>query len=57
MSSLNEEQKHELEKLFKFSDKNKDKQLTSRELIIGLGIQDKTYTIKEKKKLREEYLT
>ena len=57
MSSLNEDQKHQLEKLFKFPDKNKDKQLTSRELIIGLGIQDKTYTIKEKKKLREEYLT
>ena len=57
MSSLNEEQKHECEKLFKFLDKDKDKQLTSRELIIGLGVLGKTCTIKEKKKLREEYPT
>ena len=57
MSSLNEEQKHECEKLFKFLDKDKDKQLTSRELIIGLGVLGKTCTIKEKKKLKEEYPT
>ena len=55
MSSLSQEQKHECEKLFKFLDKDKDQQLTSREVIIGLGVLGKTCTITEQKKIANDY--
>ena len=55
MSSLNEEQKHECEKLFKFLDKDQDNQLTSRELILGLGVLGKICTMFEQKSLRNEH--
>ena len=54
MSSLSQEQKHECEKLFKFLDKDKDGQLTSREVIIGLGVLGKTCTITEQKKITKD---
>ena len=57
MSSLNQEQKHEVEKLFKFLDKDKDQQLKSREIIIGLGVLGKTFTIFEQKKMASDYPT
>ena len=57
MSSLNQEQKHEVEKLFKFLDKDKDQQLSSREVIIGLGVLGKVCTITEQKKIRGDYPT
>ena len=49
--SLTQEQQHECEKLFKFLDKDKDGQLTSRQVIIGLGVLGKTCTITEQKKI------
>ncbi len=55
MTSLNQEQKHEVQKLFKFLDKDNDQQLTSREVIIGLGVLGKTFTIVEQKKLAGNY--
>ena len=57
MTSLNQEQKHEVQKLFKFLDKDKDQQLTSREVIVGLGVLGKTFTIVEQKKLVGNYPT
>ena len=57
MTSLNQEQKHEVQKLFKFLDKDKDQQLTSREVIVGLGVLGKTFTIVEQKKLAGNYPT
>ena len=53
--SLTQEQKHECEKLFKFLDKDKDEQLTAREVIIGLGVLGKTLTITEQKTIRKDY--
>ena len=53
--SLTQEQKHECEKLFKFLDKDKDDQLTAREVIIGLGVLGKTLTITEQKTIRKDY--
>ena len=55
MTSLNQEQKHEVQKLFKFLDKDNDQQLTSREVIIGLGVLGETFTIVEQKKLAGNY--
>ena len=54
MSSLTQEQKQECEKLFKFLDKDKDNQITGRELIIGLGVLGKVCSMVEQKNLREE---
>ena len=53
--SLSEDEKHEGEKLFKFLDKDKDQLITARELIIGLGVLGKTFTITEQKKIKYEY--
>ena len=55
MSSLNQEQKHEVEKLFKFLDKNNDQQLTARKVIVGLGVLGKVCTITEQKKIKNDY--
>ena len=55
MSSLTQEQKEECERLFKFLDKNKDNQLTGRELIVGLGVLGKVCTIFEQKQLMKQY--
>ncbi len=55
MFSLNQEQKHEIEKLFKFLDKNNDQQLTAREVIVGLGVLGKVCTITEQKKIKNDY--
>ena len=54
MSSLTQEQKDECEKIFKFLDKDKDNQISSRDLIVGLGILGKVCTIVEQKNLRNE---
>ena len=54
MSSLTQEQKEECEKLFKFLDKDKDNQLTGRELIVGLEVIGKVCTMNEKKNLKNE---
>ena len=48
--SLSEDQKKECERLFKFLDKDKDELLTGREVILGLGVLGKTFTISEQKK-------
>ena len=53
--SLSEDEKHECEKLFKFLDKDKDQLITARELIIGLGVLGKTFTITQQKKIKYEY--
>ena len=55
MSSLTQEQKEECERLFKFLDQDKDNKITSRELIIGLGVLGKVLTVFEQKNLRNEY--
>ncbi len=55
MSSLSQDQQYECEKLFKFLDKDKDGELSSRELIIGLGVLGKTCTLTEQKKINDEY--
>ena len=55
MSSLTKEQKDEIERLFKFLDKNKDNLLTGRELIVGLGVLGKVCTIFEQKQLMNQY--
>ena len=54
MTTLTEEQKKECEKIFKFLDKDKDNQITSRELVIGLGILGKILTITEQNKISDE---
>ena len=53
--SLTEEQKQECERIFAFLDKDKDKQLNARELIIGLGVLGKTLTIAEQNKLKSDH--
>ena len=53
--SLTQEQKNEVEKVFKFLDKEKKELLTGRQVIIGLGILGKTCTIKEKKQIKSDY--
>ena len=55
MSSLTQEQKEECERLFKFLDKDNDNKLTSRELIIGLGVLGKVLTVFEQKNLINEH--
>ena len=55
MSNLTQEQKEECERLFKFLDKDKDNQLTARELIIGLGVLGKVCTMLEQKNLSNEH--
>ena len=52
--SLSEDQKKECERLFKFLDKDKDELLTGREVIIGLDVLGKTFTISEQKKIKYE---
>ena len=53
--SLTQEQKSEVEKVFKFLDKEKKELLTGRQVIIGLGVLGKTCTIKEKKQIKNDY--
>ena len=53
--SLTQEQKNEVEKVFKFLDKEKKELLTGRQVIIGLGVLGKTCTIKEKKQIKSDY--
>ena len=53
--SLTQEQKNEVEKVFKFLDKEKKELLTGRQVIIGLGVLGKTCTIKEKKQIKNDY--
>ena len=53
MSSLTQEQKDECEKIFKFLDKDKDNQISSRDLIVGLGILGKVCTMFEQKNFKE----
>ena len=53
--SLTQEQKNEVEKVFKFLDKEKKELLTGRQVIIGLGILGKTCTIKEKNQIKSDY--
>ena len=53
--SLTQEQKSEVEKVFKFLDKEKKELLTGRQVIIGLGVLGKTCTIKEKKQIKSDY--
>ena len=54
MSSLIQEPKDECERIFKLLDKEKDNQISSRDLIVGLGILGKVCTIVEQKNLRNE---
>ena len=53
--SLTQEQKNEVEKVFKFLDKEKKELLTGRQVIIGLGVLGKTCTNKEKKQIKSDY--
>ena len=55
MSSLTQEQKEECERLFKYLDKDNDEQLTSRELIVGLGVLGKVCTVFEEKNIINEH--
>ena len=55
MSSLTQEQKDECEKIFKFLDKDQDNKLSSREIILGLGVLGKVCTMVEQKNIRNEH--
>ena len=53
--SLSPNEKAECEKLFHYLDKDNDDQLTSRELIVGLGVLGRNTTIVEQKKIEKEH--
>ena len=55
MSTLTKEQKEECERLFKFLDQDKDNKISSRELIIGLGVLGNVLTVCEQKNLKNEH--
>ena len=53
--SLSADQKIEVEKIFQFLDKDVDDKLTSREVVIGLGMLGRNCTINEQNKIKKDY--